>query len=115
MHRIAAIAFIGPGLMVNTARAAFEIVRDSDPEFERTPKFGIDGSEQSSTSQNSWTKKRYQLALDRIVYVEVVLGCYSLFSSWLAFGHGNSAVGVYGAIFGSGLLEIGRASCRERV
>jgi len=110
LHRIGAIAFIGPGLMVNTARAAFEIFRRADPEFERTPKFGIDGSSQSSTSQDSWTTKRYQLSLDRIVYAEIVLGFYSLFSSWLALQHGNFAVSGYAAIFGVGLLAVASLS-----
>jgi len=110
LHRIVGIAFIGPGLMVNTARAAFEIARRPNPEFERTPKFGIDGSTQSVNTQASWTKKRYQLGLDRIVYVEMMLGLYSLITSWFALARGNLAVSVYAAIFGSGLLAVASLS-----
>ncbi len=101
LPRILSVTLIGPGLMMNTVRAAVQIVTEPDPEFERTAKFGDDRA-----TADAWTRKRYQLGLDRIVYAELLLGLYALGAAWLAFQHQNWAVLTYATIFGSGLLLV---------
>ncbi len=103
LPRMFAITVLGSGLMVNTLRAAVQIFTQPNPEFERTAKFGLDALEPVG---KSWTHKRYQLDLDRIVYVELVLGAYCLFSAWLAAGRGNWGVFLYASIFAVGLLGV---------
>lgn len=112
LHRILSITLIGPGLMLNTVRAAVEIVRRPNPEFERTAKFGIDASEASS---DTWTHKRYQLAQDRIVYLEALFGVYSLSAAWLAAEYRNWAVFMYAMLFGIGLLAVAAASVTQSI
>ena len=103
LPRILAITVIGPGLMLNTVRAAVQIVIKPDPEFERTAKFGMRTTEPHRTS---WTRLRYQLKLDPIVYAEIALAAYSLGAAALAVRFGNWAVVVYASWFGIGLLSV---------
>ncbi|MGI9645877.1 MAG: glycosyltransferase [Ilumatobacteraceae bacterium] len=101
LPRILSVTLIGPGMMMNTVRAAAQIVTEPAPEFERTAKFGDD-----RTTAHEWTHKRYQLGLDRIVFAELFVGLYALGAAWLAFQHQNWAVLTYAAIFGTGLLLV---------
>ena len=103
LPRIAAITIIGPGLMLNTVRAAIQIVVKPNPEFERTAKFGIGASE---SRRPTWTRLRYQLKLDPIIYAEIALGAYSLAAAALAFSYGNWAIVVYASWFGVGLISV---------
>ena len=101
--RILAITVFGAGMMVNTARAAVQMFTQKNPAFERTAKFGLDaGSEVGS----SWTTKRYQLAPDKIVFAELGLGSYSLFSAWLAWTNQNPGIFIFATLFGVGLLTV---------
>ena len=98
--------------MLNTVRAAFEIWRHPNPEFERTAKFGL--SEFRPVSE-PWTQKRYQLSQDRIVYGEAVLGLYSLGTAALALNYHNWGVFTYAALFGVGLLAVSGLSVAQTV
>jgi cellulose synthase/poly-beta-1,6-N-acetylglucosamine synthase-like glycosyltransferase len=93
---------IGSGLMLNTVRAAFQILTKPEPEFERTAKFGINSQPEVAAVK----LKRYQLDFDRIVYAEMLLGAYSLFSVWLAFSNQNWGIFVYASVFAAGLLTV---------
>lgn len=101
--RIISITIFGAGLMVNTARAALQIFTQPNPSFERTPKFGLSSA---NTGRQAWTSKRYQLAPDRIVFVELVLGTYSAAAAWLAWDRGNLGVLIYSIIFATGLITV---------
>ncbi len=103
LPRIAGITVIGPGLMLNTVRAAAKIVLQPNPEFERTAKFGMRSAE---PERATWTRLRYQLKLDPIVYAELALGIYSLAAAGLAYRYGNWAIVVYASWFGVGLLAV---------
>jgi len=103
LPQIVAVTAFGAGLMVNTARAALQIFTHPNPAFERTAKFGIEGD---SAAETSWTTKRYQLAPDRIVYVEIALGVYALFGASMAWRNENWGVFVYATIFGLGLFAV---------
>ncbi|MEM7093307.1 MAG: cellulose synthase family protein [Actinomycetota bacterium] len=105
---IVAVTAFGAGLMVNTARAALQIRTRPNPSFERTAKFGVDDPDETGSSggRSAWAVKRYQLAPDRIVLVELALGFYALFSAWLAAGSGNWGVFVYAVLFALGLFGV---------
>jgi hypothetical protein len=103
LPRMCAVAILGSGLMVNTVRAAAEIFTKPNPEFERTAKFGIGAAEPTG---RSWTHKRYQLDLDRIILPETALGIYCLFSAWLAANSGDWGIFLYSMLFATGLLGV---------
>jgi hypothetical protein len=98
LPKILAITFVGSGLMVNTVNAAWQIWRKPVGVFERTAKFGIEQQKQD------WTKQRYQLRFDRIVYLELALGVYSLMTTWLAITLNTWGIAFFSLLFGTGLL-----------
>ena len=98
LPRILAITLVGSGLMVNTVNAAWQIWRKPVGVFERTAKFGIEQQKQD------WTKQRYQLRFDRIVYLELALGVYSLMTTWLAITLNTWGIAFFSLLFGTGLL-----------
>lgn len=123
LPRILAITLIGPGLMLNTARAALDIVRRPHPEFERTAKFGLNDRDtgfaapvvDDTAGGQAWTRKRYQLGIDRIIYAEFALGAYALAAAWFAFDNDNWAVVTFATIFGFGLLTVASLTVTQSV
>jgi hypothetical protein len=91
------LSFLGAGMMVTTARAFWQSLSARRQGFERTPKFGLSGS------KREWRRMRYQLPLDRIVVIEYMLAALNFVTCAAAFAHEAWAVGVYTALFGSGL------------
>jgi cellulose synthase/poly-beta-1,6-N-acetylglucosamine synthase-like glycosyltransferase len=61
------ITALGAGMMMNTVRAALQIIGRRAVIFERTPKFGI------ARKGQEWANNLYQLRLDPLVFVEVFL------------------------------------------
>ena len=91
------LSFLGAGMMVTTARAFLQSLSAKRQAFERTPKFGL------SSEQREWRRMRYQLSLDKIVVVEYALATLNYVTSYAAFTHEAWAVGIYTALFGTGL------------
>ena len=100
LPKILAISVVGSGMMLNSVRAAWQIVRKHENVFERTAKFGIEQQKQK------WTRKRYQLRFDTIVYPEFGLGLYSLYAAWLAVQLQSWGIALYALLFGTGLLFV---------
>jgi cellulose synthase/poly-beta-1,6-N-acetylglucosamine synthase-like glycosyltransferase len=97
---IALLSVLGAGMMVNTTRAAWQAVRTAPATFERTPKFGPrDGGE-------DWRRMRYQVAIDRIIAVELALAGLNAVSAWAAMQQGLWPIAIYGAIFAAGLTYV---------
>jgi len=92
------ITALGAGMMLNTARAALQIAVSSQPTFERTPKFGL------YRRGEGWIGLRYQLRLDRIVFVELAFALFNAGTVIAAMGTGNWVIGIYAALFCAGLL-----------
>ena len=92
------VMIAGVGLMVNTARAALQILLRRADSFERTAKFGIQGQRQL------WTNKRYQLGLDPIVFWELSLVFYIAWTIYLAWQLQNWPIVIYGLLMSAGLL-----------
>lgn len=98
LPKILLVSIVGSGLMVNTVRAAWQIVQRPQGVFERTAKFGIRGEKQD------WTHKRYQLHLDRIVYIELLMGLFNVATAWWAWSRGVWGIVFFALLFGSGLI-----------
>ena len=92
------ITALGAGMMLNTVRAALQILNGKSMAFERTPKFGI------SRRGQDWTRLIYQLKLDPIVFAELGLAVLNTATTLIAFRLGNWVIGVYAALFTAGLL-----------
>ena len=107
-----AITIFGAGMMVNTTRAALQMFTHPNPAFERTAKFGLDGE---PSEGSAWTTKRYQLAPDKIVFAELALGGYSVWSAWLAWQGSNPGIFIFASIFGIGLLTVALTSILHNV
>ena len=105
------ITAFGAGLVVNTARAALQIATRPNPSFERTAKFGL----VQAGSEQSWATKRYQLAPDRIVLVELALAAYAAMSAMLALDNGNYGIFVYASVFFVGLASVASATIAHNV
>jgi hypothetical protein len=100
-RKIPSILFLsasGAGMMLNTLRAAWQVMHGDSKIFERTPKFGI--AEQGQ----DWKTRRYQLRLDTLAYWEFALAILNLVTVGLAIYYGNWLIGFYAGIFSVGLL-----------
>ena len=111
LPRVLAVTVLGSGLMLNTVRAAAQMLRRSESKFERTAKFGVAESDRTA----AWTRKRYQLRLDKIVYSEAALGLYSLGTAWFAFSTRTWGIMVFAAMFGVGLLALAGVSTGQAI
>ncbi len=99
---------VGSGLMVNSTRAAVDILFRPDPEFERTAKSGATstGHDRPGPVSAGRRGRPDRARLDRIVVVEAVLGVYALAAAALAVDHRSWGVVVYATLFGVGLLTV---------
>ncbi len=91
---------LGAGMMVNTLRAALQIITRRKAIFERTPKYGI------THVRRVWDRQHYSLRLDGLVMGEILLGAFNLITTWLAFQLGNYLIAIYAGIFSLGLLFV---------
>jgi len=98
---------LGAGMMVNTLRAALQIIFSQKGTFERTPKYGI------TRPGQTWDRHHYRLRLDWLIVVEISLAMLNLITTWLAFRLGNYMIGVYAAIFALGLLFVSGMSLAQ--
>jgi cellulose synthase/poly-beta-1,6-N-acetylglucosamine synthase-like glycosyltransferase len=109
LPRVLLLSVFGAGMMLNTTRAAIQAVRRRPAAFERTPKHGI------RQRHEDWRGLRYQLRVDPIVTIEVLLGAANLVTLVAAIERGAWAVALYAAVFASGLLLTGSLSIAQRV
>jgi cellulose synthase/poly-beta-1,6-N-acetylglucosamine synthase-like glycosyltransferase len=100
LPRLLAVSVLGSGLMLNTVRAALEIVSKPKQAFERTAKFGVE------QQNHNWMQQRYQLRFDSIVYFELALGFFNLGSAWWAWQMESWGIAMFASLFGSGLLLV---------
>lgn len=103
------VSIVGSGMMFNTTRAAWQLVRKRHHIFERTAKFGLEDSNQS------WQEKRYQLRFDGVVYWELFFGLYALITGIYALHTHYWGVGFYALFFAAGLLLVAGVTIVETV
>jgi cellulose synthase/poly-beta-1,6-N-acetylglucosamine synthase-like glycosyltransferase len=88
---------LGAGMMLNTLRAAVQVWFNRKGVFERTPKYGITHSKQN------WRDVRYRVKLDFLVWFELALALFNLWTVWLSWRMSNWLVMIYAMIFVIGL------------
>lgn len=94
---VLALSALGAGMMVNTARAALQALVGRSAVFERTPKFGL------IEGRQDWLRLRYQLRMDRIVFIEAALAALDAWTCLYALAVGSWGIALYAGIFGAGL------------
>ncbi len=103
LYALPAIFFmtvLGAGMMINTLRAALQIIGGKKGVFERTPKYGITHRGQTFDSN------QYRVRVDGIVFFEIIVGLLNTFTVILAFQLGNYLIGIYAGLFAIGLFFI---------
>ncbi len=109
-QRIPAILFImalGAGMMVFTVRAGVQLFLGSGKTFERTPKFGV------AANGENWVDKRYQIRLDPMIGVEVLIAVWNVGTCWYALQMGNWGIALYAAIFFVGAMFVAGLSIAQ--
>lgn len=91
------ISGFGAGMMLNTVRAALEIVNRKPMEFKRTPKFGV------LEKTDNWEAQKYQLKLDPIVYGELLFAALNFVTIVIAIREGYWLTALYAGLFALGL------------
>lgn len=99
---------LGSGMMINTARAFWQILLGRKAVFERTPKYGIVKEHQDWKRQN-----RYHLGVDPIVLVELLLALWNIGTLVLAIWAGDWGIGLYAGIFSIGLFFVAGLSISQ--
>jgi len=94
------MTMFGAGMMVNTLRAALQILFQKRGAFERTPKYGI------TQRGQEWRTKGYRVRVDGIVLAELLLALFNLFTVILAIRLQNYLIGFYAGLFAFGLFFI---------
>jgi len=89
---------LGAGMMLNTLRAALEMLAGRRNEFERTPKFGI-----RQRSQR-WQKARYQTQFDVLILFELAFAAFNAGTVVYALRLGNWVIAIYAGLFALGLV-----------
>lgn len=100
LPKILFMTVLGAGMMINTMRAALQIVGGKKGVFERTPKYGITQRGQTFDSN------QYRVRVDGIVFFEILVGLLNTFTVILAFQLGNYLIGIYAALFAIGLFFV---------
>jgi cellulose synthase/poly-beta-1,6-N-acetylglucosamine synthase-like glycosyltransferase len=88
----------GFGMMLNTVRAALQIIPKKINSFERTPKFGI------TQKGQIWKQKKYQLTLDPIVYYELAYILFNIGTICIAILNHYWSISIFATVFCIGLL-----------
>jgi cellulose synthase/poly-beta-1,6-N-acetylglucosamine synthase-like glycosyltransferase len=98
----------GSGMMLNTVRAAAQVLARRPGVFERTPKYGI------TRERQDWkNRKRYQLGVDWLVFAELLLALWNLGTLVLALSTGDWGIALYAGIFSTGLLFVAGLSLSQ--
>jgi hypothetical protein len=92
------LSLLGAGMMLTTARAAWQAFSSPPGAFERTPKFGL------TSNRRDWMRLHYQPRIDAIVIAELLLAAFTLGTSYFAAAQHAWAVSIYTTVFGLGLL-----------
>lgn len=87
---------MGAGIMITVITALIGVLYGRKTVFERTPKFGI------AQQSDSWDGKRYGMALDPLLALELLLFCFSIGSVAYA-----AALKSWGSFFYTGYFLLG--------
>jgi hypothetical protein len=88
------------GLAINTLSAALQILQRRVIPFERTPKYGI-----THRTQN-WNQSRYRVKIDWVIFFEILLAIYNLWTVWLGWNTNHFLIMIYAFLFAVGLIFV---------
>jgi cellulose synthase/poly-beta-1,6-N-acetylglucosamine synthase-like glycosyltransferase len=97
LPQVVFMTVLGAGMMLNTVRAATQILVNQRNEFERTPKFGF------LKHPGEWRQRRYQTRFDRLVLFELAFAVFNLATVLYALRLGNWVIAIYAGLFSAGL------------
>jgi hypothetical protein len=100
---------IGVGVAWSTTLAVLGAFWGRDREFIRTPKFGI------GPEGGHWHGRAYVGRPDWGSAVEVVLGLYCVWTTWLCWRQGSYGVLPFLALYATGFLAVGLLTMRHSV
>lgn len=89
---------LGAGMMVNTLHAAADALLGTRAIFERTPKYGIIRPNQA------WDASRYRLRTYGLLFPELALAVFNLWTVRLALGFHDWLIAFYASLFAVGLV-----------
>ena len=104
MKYLPVVMAIGIGLAVNNTKAVIEALMGKPGEFARTPKYGIE------RSQDAWQHKKYHQSMPIQPFIEVVLGLYFTYTVVYALGHDIYGTLPFLVLFQFGFLYTGLMS-----
>ncbi len=99
--RIPTIMIIGVGVAWSTSLAVLDALRRKDLEFVRTPKFGI------GPAGGHWRGKAYVDRRPSEGFIEIALGLYCAWSTWLFYAHQSYGAVPFLALCTTGFLTVG--------
>jgi len=105
--RLPTIMVIGVGVAWSTSLAVLGAFVDRDREFVRTPKFGI------GADGGSWRGKVYGDRRPWGGLMEIALGCYCAWTTWLFLQHGQYGVLPFLGLYVAGFLTVGGLTIRH--
>ncbi|MBE0672429.1 MAG: glycosyltransferase [Anaerolineales bacterium] len=92
------MSIFSSGLILNTMRAALQIVQKRVVPFERTPKYAITHRTQL------WHDNRYQVKIDALIFYEMMLALFNLWTAWFAWNTSHYLIMIFAFFFAAGLL-----------
>ena len=100
---------IGIGLAVNNTKALFEALFGEPGEFTRTPKYGIE------RTQDDWQHKRYHQSMPIQPFIEIAFGVYFTVTVLYALTHGIYGTLPFLMLFQFGFLYAGLMSLLQQI
>jgi len=94
------MSIFSSGLAINTLSAALQILQRRDIPFERTPKYGITHRAQY------WNQSRYRVKIDWVIFFEILLAIYNLWTVWLGWSTHHFLIMTYAFFFAVGLIFV---------
>ena len=109
------LVVFGSGLMVNSARAALQIITRPGAPFERTAKFGFDtvSASPGEPAPTPTPGAGYGGSLDRIVVVELAIAAYGAATAGYAATEGSWGIMAFAALFATGLAAVATTSIAQ--
>ncbi|MFN8381928.1 MAG: cellulose synthase family protein [Anaerolineales bacterium] len=92
------MSIFSSGMILNTLRAALQILQKRVVPFERTPKYAI------TSSAQPWLESRYRVKIDSLVFFEMLLSCFNLWTAWFAWSTSHYLIMIFAFLFAVGLF-----------
>ncbi len=92
------MSIFSSGMILNTLRAALQILQKRVIPFERTPKYAIINNAQP------WVESRYRVEIDSLVFFEMLLSFFNLWTAWFAWSKNHYLIMIFAFLFAVGLF-----------